>query len=393
MGQGFRTNFLSRQQAKDLARQHNTPLFVYSRDILVQQAKTILKVPAPYGLTVRYAMKANPHPDILRVLREQGIRIDASSGYEAELALASGFRAEDILITSQQLPRNLKELVSKGVQFNATSLHQLEAYGRASPGSSVSVRLNPGIGSGHSVKTTTGGLSSSFGIWYQYILEIQQRAKRYQLTIERLHTHIGSGTDPLVWQKAARASIEHLKKFPDATIIDLGGGFKVGRMDDEQGSDVLAIGRIIADELKRFQQETGRAMRLELEPGTYLVANAGILLCRVEDIVDTGKDGHHFLKLDTGMNDILRPSLYAAQHPIAVLNDSTGRRDYVVVGHNCESGDLLTPAPGELEKLASRNLRKASIGDLVVIGGVGAYCASMAVHGYNSYPVTAGILI
>lgn len=389
----FKTNFLSRSRVEKLAFQHGTPMFVYSKKRLIGQVETMLKIAAPYGLTVRYAMKANPHLEILKVLRNQGVKIDASSGYEAELALKAGFKPEDILITSQQLPRNLQELSDKGVQFNATSLHQLEEYGKIARGKEVSIRLNPGIGSGHSIKTTTGGLSSSFGIWYEYIPQIIELAKRYKLSINRLHTHIGSGTDPAVWQEAARSTIEHTKQFPDVKIIDLGGGFKVARMDKDQETDIVQVGQAIAGELKDFYNQTGRKLNLELEPGTFLTANAGILISRIEDIVDTGATGHKFIKLDTGMNDILRPSLYGAQHPIAVFNDSMQTDKYVVVGHNCESGDLLTPSPGEPETLTARQLSKATIGDLVLIGGAGAYCASMAAHGYNSYPMTKEVMI
>ena len=221
MSNDFRSNFLSHEQAAKLAEEHGTPLFVYSETELIKRARTVLKVAAPYGLTVRYAMKANPHPEILQILRGQGIKIDASSGYEAEVALRAGFKGSDILLTSQQLPRNLKELIGKGVQFNATSLRQLEEYGKLAPGTAVSVRLNPGIGSGHSVKTTTGGLGSSFGIWHEYIPRIQEIATSHRLTIERLHTHIGSGTDPAVWQAAARVTIECRR---DATDRGLGGG-------------------------------------------------------------------------------------------------------------------------------------------------------------------------
>jgi diaminopimelate decarboxylase len=390
---GFRTNFLDDEQVAALAAKRGTPLFVYSRQKLTEQAQIILGIPAPYGLTIRYAVKANPHPGILKIFQEQGIRIDASSGYEAELALGNGFKAEDIMITSQQLPENLKELVGMGALFNATSLHQLEEYGKDFPGSSVSVRLNPGIGSGHSAKTTTGGLASSFGIWHEYIPKIHDLTKTYNLTVARIHTHIGSGTDPKAWQEAARVVLEHIKQFPDVTAVDLGGGFKIGRMDNEIDVDIVAIGKAITEELEAFYGQTQRKLKLELEPGTFLVANAGILLSRVGDIVDTGSRGYNFLKLDTGMNDILRPSLYGAQHPIAVFNDAKTMRDYVVVGHNCESGDLLTPAPGQPEVLAPRKLNQAQVGDIVLIGGVGAYCASMAAHGYNSYPTTDGIII
>ncbi len=373
--------------------EHGSPLFVYSKAKLIAQAQQLLAIPAPFGLTIRFAMKANPHPAILEIFKQQGIQIDASSGYEAELARKCGFRPETILVTSQQLAHNLQDLVPAGIDFNATSLNQLEQYGRAFPGTSISVRVNPGIGSGHSAKTNVGGITSSFGIWHEYIPQIHELAKIHGLNIVRLHTHIGAGTDPAVWQQAALTSLRLIKKFPTATILNLGGGFKVGRMDDEHDADMGIIGTMLAQEVQKFKEETGRELHLELEPGTFLVANAGILVAQVEDIVNTGKNGYTFLKLNTGMNDILRPGMYGSQHPISVLNDSTETKDYVVVGHNCESGDLLTPVAGNPNLLQARKLNKAAIGDLVLIGGVGGYCASMAAHGYNSFPSAAEVVI
>jgi diaminopimelate decarboxylase len=389
----FRTNFLSNEQAAALASEHGTPLFVYSRGKLSEQVQTMFAVTAPYGLKVYYAMKANPHPEILKLFRDLGLGIDASSGYEAELAINLGFNPAQIILTSQQLAHNLKDLVAQGVQFNATSLRQLEAYGQLFPGSGVSVRINPGIGSGHSVKVTVGGPTSSFGIWHEYIPQVQEVLAKHNLTANRMHTHIGAGTDPLVWQEAARISLELIKNFPDADTINLGGGFKVARMDDESGADMPKIGEMIARELTHFAEVTDRQLKLELEPGTFMAANAGMLIAKIDDITDTGKDGYSFIKIDTGMNDILRPAMYGAQHPIAILNESSEQQDCVIVGHNCESADLLTPAPGDPEILMPRTLNKANIGDLVLIGGVGAYCTSMSAHGYNGYPSAKEIIV
>lgn len=384
---------ISDSQIRTLVEQYGTPLYIYSKKTLQEQTDQILSVPAPYGLTIRYAMKANPHPGVLTVFKAHQIQIDASSGYEAAAALELGFNPEDILLTSQELAHNLEDLVTKGVQFNATSLHQLESYGKMKPGSSVSVRVNPGIGSGHSAKTNVGGVTSSFGIWHEYIPQIHEICKKYDLTITRLHTHIGSGTDPAVWQEAISVSLELIKNFPEAQTINLGGGFKVARMPEEMGADMAVIGEALAKELSRFAQETGRQLHLELEPGTFLVADAGILVTSVKDIVDTGAEGYTFLKVDTGMNDILRPSLYGAQHPIKALTSAEEQAEYVVVGHNCESGDLLTPAPGDPEVLRPRLLPKVKRGDLLVIGGTGAYCAAMAAHGYNSFPSAKEVLL
>ena len=389
----FSTNFLSPGQAEALVSEHGAPLFVYSREVLQRQARALRAIRMPYSFTARYAMKANPHTDVLRVLQAEGVQIDASSAYEAMRALEIGFKPGEILLTSQQLAHNLQQLVERGAEFNATSLHQLESYGRLFPGTDVSVRLNPGIGSGHSAKTNVGGITSSFGIWHEHIPRILELCQQYDLTVTRMHTHIGSGTDPDVWQQAARVSLQLIKQFPDASSINLGGGFKVGRLDNEKSPDMDAIGQTIAGELMSFKLDTGRELRLELEPGTLLVANAGMLIAEVMDIVDTGSGCYKFLKLTTGMNDILRPSLYGAQHPIAVLNDANDQTEYVVVGHNCESGDLLSPEPGKPEVVRPRLLNTAAIGDLVLIGGTGAYCASMAAHGYNSFPSATEVIV
>lgn len=389
----FTSNFLSRSAAEQLAAKYGTPLYVYDRASILRQTQIALAIPAPFGLTVRYAMKANPHPDVLRVLRQAGIKIDASSGFEADLALAAGFAPNDILLTSQQLAHNLAELGEQGVHFVACSLRQLEAFGTLFPGKRVSVRLNSGMGSGHSRKVNVGGTTSSFGIWHEYIADIKKLAARYHLTIERIHTHIGSGTDPRVWDRAVDTTLSLVEQFYDATIVDVGGGFKVGRLDGETSTDMVQVGNILRQKLLEFAQRTGRKLHLEIEPGTFMVANAGELLAQVDDIVDTGRQGYKFVKLNTGMTELLRPSLYAAQHPIAILGDNPDYDNYVVVGHCCESGDLLTPDPADPEKLSTRFLRKPRIGDLVLVGGCGAYAASMAAHGYNSFPRAREVMV
>lgn len=386
-------NFLTKSDVAKVAEDFGTPVFVYDEATLRAQAKKALAFEVPYGLTVRYAMKANPNSHILKVLDNEGIEIDASSGFEADRAMLAGVKPEKILITSQELPKNLVELVKSGVNFNACSLNQLEQYGKALPGTEVSVRINPGLGSGHSNRTNVGGPSSSFGIWYEYVDKVKDIAKKYNLKITRLHTHIGSGSDPEVWTKVAAMSLEQVKAFPDVTSLDLGGGFKVARMQDEIGTDLSLISPVIAEALEKFFKDTGRKIKLEIEPGTFMVANSGSLITRIHDIVDTGEAGYTFLKIDSGMTEIMRPALYGAQHPLIVVNDRPeDHQKYVVAGHCCESGDTLTPYPGDPEVIADRLLQKAEIGDLMVIEGVGAYCAYMSAQNYNSFPLRPEVM-
>ena len=177
--------------------------------------------PAPFGLTVRYAMKACPSAAVLRVLTEAGLHIDASSGWEVHRAIAAGVPAKRILLTAQQLPEDLAELIGLGTGFNACSLAQLVAFGQACPGQEVSVRLNPGLGSGHSNRTNVGGPSASFGIWHTHLERVVRTAREYDLKITRLHTHIGSGSDPEVWQRCSGLTMNLVRHLPEVTRVNL----------------------------------------------------------------------------------------------------------------------------------------------------------------------------
>ena len=378
--------FLTAEQAAEVREQFGTPCYVYDRRALEAAARAALDFPAPFGFALRYAMKANPSIGVLRLFRELGLQIDASSDFEVERALRAGFGPGQIQLTSQMPSRRLAAHVERGVLFNACSLHQLEAFGQVAPGKSLSVRMNPGLGSGGTNRTNTGGPASSFGIWPEYLDDVQATAARHDLTIDRLHSHIGSGSDPEVWKRVTRMTLDLAARLPDVKTVNLGGGFKVGRMPNEQTTDLQDIGEHVCHELIAFHGREGRSLHLEIEPGTYLVANAGAVVASCIDVVDTGRDGYLFAKLDSGMTEVTRPALYGAQHPIAVLTDRDETADVVFVGPCCESGDILTPAPGDPEALSPRTVRRPKVGDLVVIGGAGAYCAAMSTLNYNSYP-------
>jgi diaminopimelate decarboxylase len=384
--------FLTPSEAAAVRERFGTPCYVYDRRTLETAARTALAFPAPFGFTLRYAIKANPCRAILRVFDDLGLHFDASSDHEAERAIRfARIAPEKLQLTSQMPSRALERLVDLGVRYNACSLHQLDRFGAAFPGRNVSIRVNPGLGSGSTNRTNTGGIGSSFGIWHEHLDEAMALAARHRVTIGRLHTHVGSGSDPAVWKRVARLSLDIAARLPDVTTVNMGGGFKVARVPGEHSADLADIGRHVRQELQDFRDRTGRALHLELEPGTYLVANAGCVVATCIDVVDTGAEGYRFAKLDTGMTEITRPSLYGAQHPITVLAERDAA-PVVFVGPCCESGDILTPAPGDPEALAPRALPVPAGGDLVVIGGAGAYCAAMSTINYNSYPQAPEVL-
>mmetsp|Transcript_7958 Transcript_7958/g.17030 ORF Transcript_7958/g.17030 Transcript_7958/m.17030 type:complete len:491 (+) Transcript_7958:233-1705(+) len=411
------SNFLTPELAqKCIETASGTPLYAYSLANLASAADATLAFPNAFGLTVRYAMKACPNSTILKYFASRGICIDASSGFEVKRAMTTGgIPAENISLSSQELPEDFADLIKMGVKINACSISQLERIGKAFPNQNqkVGIRVNPGVGSGGFSSSTTGfsktnvgGPSSSFGIWHESVSDgtVPSIVEKYGLQVERIHTHIGSGSDPAIWQSVATRSLSFCKLWDTVTTLNLGGGYKVGRNPDEKTTDLQEIGAPVTDAFREFAKENGRELHLEIEPGTYLVANAGALVTTIQDKVSTksssNDDGHVFLKMDAGMTDVLRPSLYGAIHPITILPASgkssdigTSTESVVVVGHCCESGDLMTPKPGEPEALEERVLRKAEIGDIAVMDGSGAYCAGMSTKNYNSFPEAPEVLV
>jgi diaminopimelate decarboxylase len=274
-----------------------------------------------------------------------------------------------------------------------SSVSQIERIGKHydGKGQKIGIRVNPGVGSGGFSKSTTsysktnvGGPSSSFGIWHTVVEDgtVPDIVTKYGLVVERIHTHIGSGSDPEIWQQVANKSLSFCKVWDTVTTLNLGGGYKVGRNPGEPTTDLQVVGQPVTTAMKEFAKETGRELHLEIEPGTYLVAMAGALVSTVQDkVFTTGESGHTFLKLDSGMTDVLRPSLYGAIHPITILPGSGKAEDIgdeteavIIAGHCCESGDILTPKPGEPEDLEDRPLRKAEIGDILVLDGTFCCC-------------------
>lgn len=415
--------FLTPEMAKeciDVA--GGSPLYAYSLQKLSSTADACLAFPNAYGLTVRYAMKACPNAAILQLFHKKGIHIDASSIYEVRRAMAAGIPPENICLSTQEFPSDFAELVDLGMKVNACSVNQLEMFGQhyAGTGKEIGIRVNPGVGSGGFSSSTTsfsktnvGGPASSFGIWHALLEDgtVPSIISKYGLKVERIHTHIGSGSDPDIWQNVASKSLSFCAMFPDVKTLNLGGGYKVGRNIGEATTDLQEVGLPVANAFRTFATENnGRELHLEIEPGTYLVAMAGALVSTIQDKVQTttgggddsssGGGGHCFLKLDAGMTDVLRPSLYGAVHPITILPGSGNSNDIgndvenvVVVGHCCESGDLMTPEAGEPEQLAERTLRKANVGDILIMDGSGAYCSGMSAKNYNSFPEAPEVLV
>jgi diaminopimelate decarboxylase len=390
-----------------------TPFYLYDEAMIVERCRSVLGMPSAFGMSARFAMKANSTRAVLELVAEQGMGIDASSLNEVRRARRAGVPAGRIMLTSQEIPegqdrRDLEALMVEGLVYNACSQRQLEAvapFARAK-GLPVSVRVNPGVGAGESVTRNTGDKYSSFGVHQAGLERLTAAAREAGVTIRQVHVHIGSGGDPVAWAENIDRMLEIVERhFPEAEAINLGGGFKEARMPDEQAADIGALGEHARKRFEAFAARTGRRPHMSVEPGTYVVANAGYLVTRVIDRKWSGPGGFEFVLTDGGMEANSRPLLYGSRHPFYVvsragellssewnLNDPNVELDFrVVVGRCCESGD--SQSLDHHGHIIPRMMADPQVGDFVVVGGAGAYCASMSPFNYNSHLQAPEVLL
>jgi diaminopimelate decarboxylase len=260
------------------------------------------------------------------------------------------------------------------------------------------VRINPGTWDWAFKAISTGWTTSGFWIWHEKIDEIKKLAKKYNLKITKIHIHIGSENTPESWVNSANIWLEFVETFEDVTCLDLWGGFKKAIMPYEKSADLQAIWKAVSEKFKDFYKKTWREILLEVEPWKSLVINSCSVIAKVVDIVDTGKEGYEFLRVNSWMTDMPRVPMYWVQEPIYVIDkswnqDKNKEKEYVVIGHCCESWDLLTCKLYEQETIEPRTLKKANIWDLIVVDWVWAYNSSMSMKNYNSFPESGEVMI
>jgi diaminopimelate decarboxylase len=266
-------------------------------------------------------------------------------------------------------------------------------YGALAPGHEITLRVNPGFGHGHSQKTNTGGEQSKHGIWHEQIDDCRRLAAEHNLTIAGLHMHIGSGTD-LEHLSQVCGALERVALAVGQTIttISAGGGLPTPYRATDVKIDVAAYFRLWDGTRRRLQEAFGHSIRLEIEPGRYLVAESGYLIAEVRAVKRMGSNT--FYLLDAGFNNLARPILYGAYHPMSIApadHDLDREKLSVVVGGPlCESGDIFTQSDGGI--VGSRLLPRAGVGDFLVIERAGAYGFAMGSN-YNSKPLAAEVLI
>ena len=370
------------------------PVWVYDAQIVREKIAALHQFDV-----VRFAQKACSNIHILRLMREQGVKVDSVSLGEIERALAAGFDPKTdpdaIVFTADVIDdATLARVHELQVPVNAGSVDMLEQLGQVSPGHRVWLRVNPGFGHGHSQKTNTGGENSKHGIWYADMPAALEVLQRYSLKLVGIHMHIGSGVDYGHLEQVCGAMVRQVVDFgQDLEAISAGGGLSIPYREGEEAIDTDHYYGLWSAARDQIAAHLGHAVKLEIEPGRFLVAEAGVLVAQVRSVKEMGS--RHFVLIDAGFNDLMRPSMYGSYHHITALAAdgrdlvNAPRIDTVVAGPLCESGDVFTQQEGG--KVETRSLPEVKPGDYLVLHDTGAYGASMSSN-YNSRPLLPEVL-
>ena len=374
-----------------LADQVGTPFFLYDGHELDRRLANLNALTEGDALQARYAMKANSCWKVLDAVRSAGLWIDAVSGNEVLRARRAGFamgaQPPVVMLTADVLRDNaLTTVLEHGVMPNVGSPGMIDELRGAGYGGPIAVRVNPGFGHGHVQSCDTGGPSSKHGIWHEALTALAARAAAAKLPVTTLHAHVGTGPDVREFEDNLRRVVElaaaRLPAFPDIEAVNLGGGIPHPYRPGAPVYDLGGFRKLLVEAAARLAAAAGRPIRVEIEPGRYPIAGAGLLVCRVKDIKQTQTNpkgpGQKFIMVDAGFNDLIRPAMYGSYHHISIVGKGAGRapEPFVVAGPLCESGDVFTRDEHEL--LDPRELPQPDIGDLLVLHDAGAYGAVMS---------------
>lgn len=379
-----------------LADQYGTPLWVYNATIIKERIAQLNAFD-----TIRFAQKACSNTHILRLMREHGVKVDAVSRGEILRALAAGFTAEGgthsgIVFTADLFDTStLSCVLEHHVPVNAGSIDMLHQLGAQSPGHPVWLRINPGFGHGHSNKTNTGGEHSKHGIWHANLPKALAAVNQYGLKLVGMHMHIGSGVDYGHLSQVCDAMVDLVRTVHASghrlEAISAGGGLSIPYREGDPTINTAHYHGLWQTAREQAQSIVGYPLGLEIEPGRFLVAESGALIAEVRATKDVGNN--HFVLIDAGFNELMRPSMYGSHHAMSVLRrdgSQSASRPCVVAGPLCESGDVFTQGDGGV--VLPRDLPSAQVGDLLVIHDTGAYGASMSSN-YNTRPLIAEVLV
>lgn len=385
------TTALNAEQLLPLAQQYNGPFWAYDAQIIQQRIEQLRAFDV-----VRFAQKACSNIHILRLMRAAGVKVDSVSLGEIERALAAGFQpgGEEIVFTADVFDRpTLARIAELKVPVNAGSVDMLHQLGNVS--------LATRCGCALTWLRPWPQPENQYRRREQQTRHLAQRApqalkaiEQYGLRLVGLHMHIGSGVDYGHLQQVCDAMVEQVIALGhDLEAISAGGGLSIPYRFGEEAIDTAHYFGLWDAARQRIAAHLGHPVKLEIEPGRFLVAESGVLVSQVRAVKAMGS--RHFVLVDAGFSDLMRPSMYGSYHHISLLAgdgravDEQTRVDSVVAGPLCESGDVFTQLEGG--KVETRALPAARVGDYLVFHDTGAYGASMSSN-YNSRPLIPEVL-
>lgn len=357
-----------------------SPRYVYDEATMRDRASRLRSI-EPVD-RVFYALKANPNPEILRIFYDMDLGFECVSPEEIThvRSLFPDIDPQRLLFTPNFAPRDDYAIGFESAGYvTLDNLHPLEAWPEVFRDQAIIVRIDPGQGHGHHRHVRTAGTQSKFGVVPSELDQLRRLAEEIGVRIIGFHSHVGSGiTQPGTWSETALFLASLTDRFPDVRLLNLGGGLGVPERPGDQPLNL----NVVAEGLAPIK-EAHPQFDIWLEPGRYLVSEAGVLLARVTQLKQKGNV--HYVGIETGMNSLIRPALYGAYHEIVNLTrlDAPMAITAEVVGPICETGDVLG---------YSRRLPDTHEGDVLLIATAGAYGRAMS-STYNLRPPAAETLL
>lgn len=378
-------NFFEGASPFELIQQYGSPLYVYNERVFRTRCREMAHLVTYPNFKVNYSVKANSNLTLLKIAHDEGLCADAMSPGEIYIERQAGFAPDEIFYISNNVStEEMAYAVQQGIIVSVDSVSQLERFGQNFPGSPVCIRVNSGVGAGHSEKVVTGGKKTKFAIYPALFDQVREITTKYHLHLVGLNQHIGSFfLEEEPYLEGVRSLLKIAHTFPDLEFIDLGGGFGMPYEKQQNRLNLTSLGSKLDTLLYDFARTYGREVLFKIEPGRYLAAECGVLLGTVHAIKENY--GHLYCGTDVGFNVLVRPMMYDSYHEIEILSKepSTDQRPITVVGNICESGDILAK---------DRLLPAMRENDLICIHDAGAYGYSMASN-YNNRLRPAEVLI
>lgn len=383
-------NFFGNSNPEKLIKEFGSPLYVYNEKILRQKCRDMKNLVDYPKFIPNYSIKANSNLQIIKTVREEGLRADAMSAGEIQLLLHAGYKPEELFF----VPNNVSEAefqyaVDKGVLVSVDSLSQLELLGKINPGGKAAVRFNPGVGAGHHEKVVTAGKKTKFGVNIDCVPQVKEIAKKYNLKISGINQHIGSlFMDGESYIEGVKSILSVAQQFEDIDFVDMGGGFGIPykKQEGQAPLDLISFREKLTAVLVQWTEKYGKKILFKSEPGRYIVAESGILLGTV--YATKNNYGNKYVGTDIGFNVLARPVMYDSYHDIEVYRNGKPQNhgeaeEVTVVGNICESGDIIAK---------HRKLPRIEEGDILGIMDAGAYGFAMSSN-YNMRLRPAEVLI